>query len=55
MIDNRKRFRGRIKGTENDIITLVTDTGEVALPFAAVQKAKLVLTDDLINRSKSLA
>ena len=47
-IDGRKRFRGRILGRSDDRIRLVTDTGEVALPLAAVAKAKLVVTDDLL-------
>jgi ribosome maturation factor RimP len=47
-VDGRKRFRGRILGRSDDRIRLVTDTGEVALPLAAVARAKLVVTDDLL-------
>src|SRR5436309_5322627 len=47
-IDGRKRFRGRLLGRSDDRIRLATDAGEVALPFAAVTRAKLVVTDDLL-------
>jgi ribosome maturation factor RimP len=47
-VDGRKHFRGRILGRSDDRIRLVTDTGEVALPLAAVARAKLVVTDDLL-------
>lgn len=50
MIDNQKKFKGLLKGisASNDI-TLETDTGDVVLPFSIVQKAKLLLTDALIE------
>ncbi len=50
-VEGRKRFKGRLLGTEGDRIRLSLDAdgeGEVELPFSAVQKAKLVLTDELI-------
>jgi ribosome maturation factor RimP len=47
-VDGRKRFRGRLLGRSDDRIRLATDTGEVALSFAAVARAKLVVTDDLL-------
>ena len=50
MIDGRKRFQGRLRGIENDIITIVGNTGTAyALPFASVDSAKLVITDDLLK------
>ncbi len=49
--DGRKRFRGRLTGTEGNDILLETDQGPVTLPFAAIDKAKLVLTDDLIKQT----
>jgi len=47
-IAGRKRFRGRLRGRSGSAVRLATDAGEVELPIAAVTRAKLVLTDDLI-------
>ena len=55
MIDNRKRFRGRITETDDDGFTIERDQvayGEapkVTIPFSALAEAKLILTDDLIR------
>ena len=47
--NGQKRFRGQIKGLKDGIVLLDTDTGEVEIPFGSLNKAKLVLTDELIN------
>jgi ribosome maturation factor RimP len=47
-INGRKRFRGRLLGTSGANLRLTTESGETELPLAAVARAKLVLTDDLI-------
>lgn len=52
-IDGRKRFRGRLLGTAADSVRLATETGEVRLPLADVMRAKLVLTDDLLDAARS--
>ncbi len=44
----RKRFRGRLLGRADDRVRLVDEAGEVSLPLAAIARAKLVLTDDLL-------
>jgi ribosome maturation factor RimP len=47
----RKRFRGRLLGRVPDAadhVRLVAESGEVDLPLAAIARAKLVLTDDLL-------
>lgn len=49
----QRRFRGIIQDEKNGVITLATDTGEESLPLAAVSKARLVLTDDLMKASKN--
>jgi ribosome maturation factor RimP len=54
-VGGRKRFRGRLLGTADGEIRLATDTGEARLPLAAVARAKLVLTDDLIAAAQSRA
>jgi ribosome maturation factor RimP len=51
-IDGRKRFRGRINGLdEAGCVRLLVETGEIAIPFADIRGAKLVLTDELIKAS----
>lgn len=47
-VDGRKRFRGRLEGIEGDQVRLVVDDTPVAVPFPAITRAKLVLTDELL-------
>ena len=48
-IDGRKRFAGTVLGADADAARLRLDDGqEVALPFATLRRARLVLTDALI-------
>lgn len=48
-VDGRKRFRGQLLGLAADgAVRLAAEGGEIALPFADIQRAKLVLTDALI-------
>jgi ribosome maturation factor RimP len=55
MIDNRKRFRGKIAEADQDGFTLERDQvayGEeprITIPFTALDEAKLILTDELIR------
>lgn len=51
-LHGRRRFRGRLLGTSGDAVRLVTEAGETRLPLAAVARAKLVLTDDLIAAAR---
>jgi ribosome maturation factor RimP len=51
-VDGRKRFRGRLLGTSGGNVRIATETGEAEVPLAAVMRAKLVLTDDLIAGSR---
>jgi len=48
----RKRFRGRLLGTADGQVRLITEAGEARLPLASVARARLVLTDDLIAASR---
>jgi ribosome maturation factor RimP len=50
-IDGRRRFTGVLRGLEGELVRVDTEQGSVALPFAAIQRAKLVLTDRLIAAS----
>lgn len=51
----QKRYRGFIKSVSGAIVTLETDTGDTAIPFEKLSKAKLVLTDHLIQSTKASA
>ena len=48
-IEGRKRFKGKLLGLDDGgNVRLAIETGEVAIPFADVRGAKLVLNDELI-------
>ena len=55
LLDNRKRFRGKITEANDEGFTLERDQvayGEeprVTIPYSALSEAKLILTDDLIR------
>ena len=55
LVNDRKRFRGRIAATDENGVTIESDKpgyGDeptVTLPFEALSDARLVLTDDLIR------
>jgi ribosome maturation factor RimP len=46
--DGRKRFRGKLLGVEGEAVKLVVGEDAVLLPLALIQRAKLVLTNELI-------
>jgi len=46
--DGRRRFRGRLLGVDRETVRLETEHEHIELSFDDIQKAKLVLTDDLI-------
>lgn len=48
-IDGQRRFRGRIEGIDEGIVTLSMDKDTVAIPFDEISKAKLILTDELLK------
>jgi ribosome maturation factor RimP len=55
-IEGRRRFRGRLKGVEADrVIMDVLDVEDsavaIAIPLSDIERAKLVLTDELIKKS----
>lgn len=51
-VEGRRRAKGVILGLEGDVARLRLDEGaEIAIPLAAVHRAKLVLTDALIEES----
>lgn len=54
-LDGQKRFRGILKGYNQDsgLISLESDEGLHELPYASIHKARLVLTDALLNLHQS--
>lgn len=51
--DGRRRFRGRILGLAEDRVRLSLGAEEIELPFAQIQRAKLVLTEELIAATET--
>ncbi len=55
-IEGRKRLSGVIVSADREAAALKLDTGEVfSVPFAAIRRAKLVLTDALIEATAQAA
>ena len=50
-IEGRKRFRGVLKGVAGECVRLGLDGEEVALPFAAIAEATLVVSEAAIAAS----
>ena len=50
LIDGRKRFKGELKGIEGSDVLLVMDETVYQIPFDAIAKAKIVLTDELLAK-----
>ena len=55
-LDGRKVFSGELSGTEGETVLVdVQGLGPTGLPFAAIQSAKLVMTDRLIAATAPLS
>ena len=55
-IDGRRRFKGVLLGLEGEDVKMrLEEGGEAKVPLALVQRAKLVLTDELIAETRRLA
>lgn len=50
LIEGRKRFKGVLKGVKNSDVVLEMDETIYEIPFDAISKAKIILTDDLLAR-----
>ena len=48
-VDGRKRFKGLLKGTKDNIILLAIETGDVEIPFSSIEKAKLLVPEEVIQ------
>lgn len=47
-VEDRRRFKGLLKGVTNETVSIATEDGEVAIPFGDISRAKLILTDELL-------
>ncbi|HEX8625956.1 MAG TPA: ribosome maturation protein RimP [Allosphingosinicella sp.] len=55
-LEGRKVFSGELTGVEGDMVLVdVQGLGPTGLPFAAIQSAKLVMTDRLIKATAPLS
>jgi ribosome maturation factor RimP len=55
-LDGRKQFDARLNGLEGDIVKVYAErVGEIAIPYARIVSAKLVLTDALIKATAPLS
>ena len=48
MIDGRRRFRGRVSGTDGKDVVIDVDGEPVQLHIDDIAKAKLIVTDEMI-------
>ena len=47
-VDNRKRYRGKLLGTEDNLILMDVEGEVYKLAYSDIQKAKLIMTDELM-------
>ena len=47
-MDGQRRFRGRIAGLADDQVQLDTEDTRIAIPYADIERAKLILNDELL-------
>ena len=52
-IGGRRRFRGRLMGVDGDEVCLRLPEGEQRIPYGAVKKARLVLSDELLAAARA--
>ena len=50
LIENRKRFKGVLNGVQGSDIELEMDNQKYLIPFSAISKAKIILTDELLAK-----
>ena len=51
-INGQRRFKGKLAGTEGDDVRMETEAGPVRVKLALIQRAKLVLTDELLAQAR---
>jgi ribosome maturation factor RimP len=48
-VEGQRRFQGKISNVSGEAIEFNTDKGVLNLPFETIERAKLVLTDELLK------
>ncbi len=51
-IDGRRRFKGKLISLDGDNLAMETDEGDIVITLGDVSKAKLLMTDALLNASQ---
>ncbi len=51
-INGRRRFRGRLLGLKDDMVRITVEGENRDLPYEDIQRAKLILNDELLAASK---
>ncbi len=51
-VDGRRRFRGRLLDVDGDVVRMSVDGATVEVPYPAIARAKLILTEDLLGASE---
>ena len=47
-LNGQRRYSGMLAGYADGVVTIVTENGATNLPFEEIDKAKLIITDDLL-------
>ncbi len=50
LTDGRRKFKGRVKGTNENMVMLDVDGNLVQVEHAAIAKAKLMITDEMLAK-----
>ena len=50
IVNGRKRFKGVLKGMDHSDVLLTMEGNDYCIPYAAINKAKLILTDELLAK-----
>ena len=48
-VDGRKRFRGTLKGLKGEQVLLLTEDGEKIIPFSSIERAKLMIPEQVVQ------
>jgi ribosome maturation factor RimP len=48
-IDGRRRFRGKLEGLAEGVVRIAIENGTAEVPFQDIERAKLVMTDELLR------
>lgn len=51
-IEGRKRFTGRLAGMDKEMVSLQSEDGSHSIPLAAIHKARLVMTNELLKKTQ---